>query len=199
MAGQKTREDILRAALREAVLGSEAVHLARPLRAADRDRSRRRWVAEVRRAEAVEFVRGIIDTAALIQGAHDTGGEPVFRTDVRYKLLVALDRIGGWPSISELGRALRVSKQACRQQVIAAARIDLLELVPDPSDRRSIQIGLTRSGKSELAAARSRELKLIATLLGGLGARDMRLVAHVLRVMRERLLRADRERTHGRG
>jgi DNA-binding MarR family transcriptional regulator len=150
----------------------------------------------VRHTEAVEFVRGIMDTAALIQAAHDTGGEPVFRTDARYKLLAALDRIGGWPSISELGRALRVSKQAARQQVIAAASVGLLELVPDPSDRRSIQIGLTPSGKSQLAAARPRELSLLTMLLGSLGARDMRLVAHVLRVMRARLLRAERERTH---
>jgi DNA-binding MarR family transcriptional regulator len=195
MSGQGTREETLRAALREAVLGS-----APPARAlapgADRDRSSRRWVAKVARAEGVEFVRGIIDTAALIQGAHHTSGEPVFRTDARYKLLAALDRIGGWPSIAEIARVLRVSKQAAREQVIAAARVHLLELVPDPTDRRSIQIGLTPSGKSELAAARTGELSLLAMLLGGLDARDMRLVAHVLRVMRERLLRAERERTH---
>jgi hypothetical protein len=163
MSGQGTREETLRAALREAVLGS-----APPARALapgeDRDRSSRRWVAKVARAEGVEFVRGIIDTAALIQGAHHTSGEPVFRTDARYKLLAALDRIGGWPSIAEIARVLRVSKQAAREQVIAAARTG--------------------------------ELSLLAMLLGGLDARDMRLVAHVLRVMRERLLRAERERTH---
>jgi hypothetical protein len=67
--------------------------------------------------------------------------------------------------------------------------------VPDPSDRRAIQIGLTPSGKSELAAAGLRESNLFTTLLGGLGARDMRLVAHVLDGMRQRLQRAERERT----
>jgi DNA-binding MarR family transcriptional regulator len=196
MTGQRTREETLRAALREAVRGSEASAEAPPLRPADRERGRRRWLGNLQRAEGAQFVRGIIDTAALIQQAHDASGEPVFRTDAQYKLLGALELIGGWPSISELARAMRVSKQATREQVIAAGRSRLLELLPDPRDRRSIQIGLTPSGKKELTAARLRELTLITMLLGGLGARDMRLVAHVLRVMRARLLRAERERAH---
>jgi DNA-binding MarR family transcriptional regulator len=211
---QRTREEILRAALREAVLGSTASAdrdapgaeardtsagerlsgAADRVGAVNRDRERRRWLAKLQRAESLDFIRGITDTAALIQRARGAGGELVFRTDARYSLLAALERIGGWPSISELGRALGVSKQTAREQVIAAARAGLLELVPDPSDRRSIQIGLTPSGKTELAAARLSERALVASLLRGLGARDMKLVAHVLRVMRERLLRAERER-----
>jgi DNA-binding MarR family transcriptional regulator len=190
MAAQRTRKEILRAALREAAAGFDVLG-APTSGGADRDRERRRWLAKLQRAEAVEFVRGILDTAAALQRARTAGGEAVFRTDVRYTMLVALEQIRGWPSISELGRALRISKQAAREQVIAAAHAGLLELVPDPGDRRSIQIGLTPAGKAELAVGRGREFTRIATLLRGLGAPDMRLVAHVLRVMRERLLRSE--------
>ena len=84
-------------------------------------------------------------------------------------------------------------EQAAREQVIGAARAGLLELLPDPRDRRSIQIGLTASGRRELAVVRARQSNLVATLLTGLEARDMRLVAHVLRVIRERLV-ASRKR-----
>ena len=218
MAGpipRRTRDEALRAALREAVRGSPppsssavaapssaaaapSSAVAAPSSAAPSDRGRRRRLADLWRIEATEFVRGIVETAALIEAARGGSGEPVFRTDPQYKLLAGLERIGGWPSISEIARELGVSRQAARQQVVAAARGGLLELVPDPYDRRSIQIGLSLAGKRELGAARVRELVLVTTLLSGLGDRDMRLVAHVLRVLRARLLRAGHEQTAAR-
>jgi DNA-binding MarR family transcriptional regulator len=201
MAGRvppRTREATLRAALRDAVRGSPPSSAVSLSAAASRDREQRRHLADLWRVEAADFVRGIVDTARLIEAACASNGERVFRTDPRYKLLAALERIGGWPSISELARELGVSRQAARQQFVAAARGSLLDLVPDPYDRRAIQIGLSPAGRRELGAARVRELVLVTTLLGGLADRHMRLVAHVLRVLRARLLRVGHEQTAAR-
>ena len=198
MTGRKTREETLKDALREALLGVtpsfDMKHSAANRGSAARERDRRRRLARDSRSEDAEFVRAIEDTAKLIREARAADGELVYRTDACYRLLAGIESGGGWPSISEIARMLRVSKQTAREQVIATARIGLLELMPEPFDRRSIQIGLTRSGKSELAAAQAREVAAGDLLLRGWGVRERRLVAHVLRVMRARLLRAERER-----
>jgi DNA-binding MarR family transcriptional regulator len=193
MTELEAREQALRRALREVAPGSGGASAKTYGRATNNDRARRRWLSKALRDEQLDFIQGITATATLLQQAGDVNGKLVYPTDARYKLLTALQRIGGWPSISELARALRVSKQAAREQVIGAARAGLLELLPDPHDGRSIQIGLTASGKRELTAVRASQSNLVTTLLTGLEARDMRLVAHVLRVIRDRLL-ASRKR-----
>jgi len=183
------RREALQKTLRE--LAPDALSKEARRRAA-RDRERRRWLSKELAAQQLEFIDGIAATAALLLQARDGAGDPIYPSDGRYGLLAALERIGGWPSISELARVLRVSKQAAREQVVAAARAGLLELLPDSHDRRAIQIGLTPGGKRMLAAVRGWQLNLVTTLLLGLQAREMRLAAHVLRVIRERLL-ASRE------
>jgi len=189
---KRARDDALRAALREAGLLSDgdSGSDSRSASASDaKNRERRRYLGKVWRQEAVEFVRAIAATAALIEQARDLGGELVLRTDVQFTVLSALERIRGYPSISELARTLRVSKQAARQNVIAAMRAGSVELLRDTYDRRSIQIALTATARRELAAARSRELAWVVRLLNGLDAREMRLVAHVLRIIRRRIQR----------
>jgi DNA-binding MarR family transcriptional regulator len=180
------REAALRKALREvapdAGAASEALAHAR-----SHDRERRRWMSREQKDERAEFLRAITATATLLWQARDINGEPIHPTDARYQVLAALERIGGWPSISELARALRVSKQAAREHVVGAARAGLLELLPDPHDRRSIQVGLTAEGKRSLAGVHARQFLFGAHLLNGLEPRDMRLASHVLRVIRGRL------------
>jgi DNA-binding MarR family transcriptional regulator len=188
---QAAREAVLQKALRDVLRGvaPEPGASTTPSQrsAASRDRERRRWMSNELHAEQAAFLQGITATANLLAAVRDSDGEPIYPTDARYNLLAALQRIGGWPSIAELARVQRVSKQAAREQVIGATRAGLLELLPDPQDRRAIQIGLTASGKRELAAVRTRQFNLVATLLNGLKAREMRLVAHVLSVIRDRL------------
>jgi len=54
-----------------------------------------------------------------------------------------------------------------------------------------VQLLLTPSARSQLAAARSAERLWLAELLLGLERRDMQTATHVLRVIRQRLLRND--------
>ena len=184
MRSPDTRDDALRSALKDLAPESQADAM---------HRERRRYAGKLWRNEAVKFIREIAATAELMQKARGDDGELVFRTDARYRLLSALERIGGDPSISELARMLRISKQAARQGVIVAARAGLLELLPDPFDRRSIRIALTPRARHALASAHACEFSWVIALLSGLGTREMRLVAHVHRVIRRRLQRNERE------
>jgi hypothetical protein len=80
--GRPTRDELLRAALHEALTGA-------PAERSEANRERRRHVGKAWLAEALEFVRAIVRTAALIEQARTTNGELVFRTDAQFALLRA--------------------------------------------------------------------------------------------------------------
>lgn len=74
-------------------------------------------------------------------------------------------------------------------------RAGVVELEPNPDDKRILQLTLTSNGRSMLAAARSAERLWLATLLLGLGDHELTAATHVVRVVRQRLERDARERT----
>jgi DNA-binding MarR family transcriptional regulator len=145
------------------------------------------------RREATIFVHEIMATARRISCARDFGGQPVIRTDAHWLLLCALERAQGCLSIADVGRALRVSRQAAHELVSRMARTGQVEFLAHPSDRRIVHIELTPLGKSALAASHAREAKWVLSLLNGLEPRDMRATAHVLYVIRQRLIRNERQ------
>jgi DNA-binding MarR family transcriptional regulator len=154
-------------------------------------RTGRAWLLE-----ATAFVRDIVATSARIERASAPDGELVVRTDAQFALLATLERLEGCPALADLGRAVGISRQAARELAIAAARAGTVELLPNAADRRIVQIVLTPLGRRILAEAGSRERPWAARLLTGLATREMRLVAHVLRVLRRRLRREEQERLH---
>jgi DNA-binding MarR family transcriptional regulator len=83
-------------------------------------------------------------------------------------LLRALERSQYCCAIADAARLLGVSRQRAHLIARSAERLGLLELLPNPDDRRIVQLFLTRSARDELAAARSEEGTWIATLLLGL-------------------------------
>ena len=98
-------------------------------------------------------------------------------------------------AIADLGRALGVRKQAARELAHAAVRARVIELAPNPQDKRILQAFMTPSGRAELAAARITEDVWLATLLHGLGDRELKATMHVVRTIRQRLERDARERS----
>ncbi|HSC16885.1 MAG TPA: MarR family transcriptional regulator, partial [Gammaproteobacteria bacterium] len=96
-------------------------------------------------------------------------------------------------AIADLARALGIRKQTAQQLVHAAARARVIELVPNPQDKRLLQALVTARGRAELAAARTREAGWLATLLNGLGDHELRATMRVVRVVRQRLERDARE------
>ena len=69
----------------------------------------------------------------------------------------------------------------------------MIELVPNPHDKRILQALVTPKGRAELAAARTAEEIWLATLLNGLGDHDLKATLRVVRVIRQRLERDARE------
>ena len=161
-------------------------------RDADKQRRDRHYrVAQLARRELVEE---IVATAEHVAAARDMHDEPVARADPIWRLLVAIERSSYCCSISDAARLLRLSRQRAHQTARDAERARLVELATNPDDRRIVQVLLTRSGRSVLAAARSREAGWLNALLNGLDDRRLAVTVQVLRVIRRRLLRDERER-----
>ena len=69
------------------------------------------------------------------------------------------------------------------------AQAQLVDLLPNPDDRRIIQIKLTSAARAQLTAAKAREAQWVAELCLGLEVREIRRLAHIVRVIRQRLMR----------
>jgi DNA-binding MarR family transcriptional regulator len=147
------------------------------------------WVVE-----GVALIGEIIAAAERLGAARDADGALIRRTDAQWRMLRVVGDAWGRLSISDVGRKLRISRQAAHNVVVAAARHGLVELDTNRHDRRLVQVELTREGRTELAAAAACERAWAITLLNGLAVRDMRATTHILRVIRQRLVRDERTR-----
>ena len=147
----------------------------------------RRHVAEQ------ELIGEITSVARRLAEARDWNGDPVFRTDGVWRVLATVASSQYCLAIADLARALGVRKQVAHELAHAAARAQVIELAPNPHDKRILQALLTPTGRAQLAAARTAETVWLATLLNGLGDREMATATHVVRVIRRRLERAARE------
>jgi DNA-binding MarR family transcriptional regulator len=122
----------------------------------------------------------------------------VVRTDPVWELLRAIERSSYCCSIADAARLLRISRQAAHKTASKAASAGAIELVPNRDDRRIVQIVLTRSGRSELAAAWSAQAGVVTVLLNGLDLREIDETAHIVRVIRQRLVADERDRRRAR-
>ena len=132
------------------------------------------------------------------RGAADRRGarlerRAVFRTDGVWRVLKTIASSHYCLAIADLGRALGVRKQVAHELAHSAARAGVIELAPNPHDKRILQALLTPKGRAELAAARHAETVWLATLLNGLGDHELAATTHVVRVIRQRLERDARE------
>ena len=143
--------------------------------------------------EAARFLYAIVETGDCLRAARDFSREPALRLDRRSQLLAAIDKAGGGPSFSDVGRALRVTRQAARAMILAAEKAGVVELFADPHDRRSLRVALTPSGRRGLQSRRLPASEWTFTLLNGLPPESMRATAHVLGSLRERLRSYEKE------
>jgi DNA-binding MarR family transcriptional regulator len=92
------------------------------------------------------------------------------------------------------GRTMRISRQAAHELVHEVATAELIELLTSPDDRRLVQVRLTPLGRSFLANWRAGEALWVVALLNGLDTHAIRTTTHILYVIRQRLVRNERER-----
>ena len=140
------------------------------------------------------MIEEIAATAEQIAVARHIDGQRVARTDQRWRLLRAIERSKYCPSISDLARQLCIPKQRAHDVVVASARDGEIEVLANPDDRRILQVFLTAQGRSTLAAARSLRSMWATMLLNGLGRHELLATIQILRTIRHRLLRDEKQR-----
>jgi DNA-binding MarR family transcriptional regulator len=143
---------------------------------------------------ATELIDEVVATAASIAAACASSGERVFPDDAESRLLRAVAGSSYCLAIADVARTLRISRQAAHRLVHDAVAAGKVELLPNHGDRRILQVFLTAQGRAELARVRTAEGIWLQLLLSGLADRQMAVVTHVLRVIRQRLERDERER-----
>lgn len=159
-----------------------------------RESTRRRGAPlEQRRLAERNLIDEITTAAQRIAAARDRNGDPVHRTDGAWRVLATVASSPYCLAIADVARALRVRKQTAHKLVPAAARKGVIELAPNPQDKRILQALVTPSGRAELNAARIGESGWLAKLLNGLGDHELNATLHVVRAIRQRLERDARD------
>lgn len=113
----------------------------------------------------------------------------VMGKEAPWPLLLALERSHCRPTISDLGRRLGVSRQAAQRLVHRTAEGGHIDLLTNDEDRRIVQARLNERGRAALRRERGMEAWWVSTLLNGFDIPEMRRAAHLLYVVRRRLLR----------
>jgi DNA-binding MarR family transcriptional regulator len=139
--------------------------------------------------DATAFLYEIVRTAETLKDAKTFDDDPALYLGTRCRQLRAIERCGGAPSFTHLGRVLKISRQAARELAIKSARGGVVELLMSPDDRRALQVALTPAGRRELERQRMPEFGWTFTLLNGLHDDVIRETHHVLEVIRRRLER----------
>lgn len=136
---------------------------------------------------ATVLIHEIVATAERIANLRDGSGERVFVAGDPWRLLHAIERAQSRPSVSDLGRALGVSRQTAHEKVRKAERAGVVETIGSPEDRRLVQVRLTRLGRALLDEARVEEAGWVTTLLVGFERRELETAIGLLRKIDGRL------------
>ena len=177
------RLEALEKALKRSVMRTGRVETTRP----------RGAPLEHRHLAERDLIDEIASAAQRIAAARDRNGERVYRTDGIWRVLATVASSSYCLAIADLARALGVRKQTAHQLAHAAARARIIELAPNPQDKRILQALVTPRGRAALAAARTAESGWLAALLNGLGDHELKATLRVVRVIRQRLERDARE------
>ena len=146
-----------------------------------------------RRLAEHDLVDEITNAAQRIADGRDWNGEPVYRSDGVWRVLATVASSSYCLAIADIARALRLRRQAAHRLAHQAVRAGVIELVPNPQDKRLLQAEVTPNGRAQLAAARIAEQAWLTRLLNGLGDHELKATLRVVRVIRQRLERDARE------
>jgi DNA-binding MarR family transcriptional regulator len=97
-----------------------------------------------------------------------------------YPLLTVLVRNGA-TRVSDLGAALELDKSTVSRQIDAAARLGLVERVPDQADARARLVTLTALGQQQMDAVYTRRLDRWRASLATWDATDLQQLTALLR------------------
>jgi DNA-binding MarR family transcriptional regulator len=145
--------DVRAARLAHAARAAQATRAGRAAPSPASATTRRRPVERRRIAEQA-LIYEIQHAARRIAEARDRNGQPIYRTDGVFRVLDAVARAPYCMAIADLGRVLRIRKQSAQQFAHAAAREGVIDLEPNPDDKRLLQLFMTPKGRRVLEDAR---------------------------------------------
>ena len=149
-----------------------------------------RMKRHLRRHNIRQFAKEIHGAANCLSECRATISQRTGLTVEHWRALAAIDRSSFVPSISDLARRLRRSRQSVHPLAIGLERAGWIRFLPNRDDRRLLQMELTGLGKSILSAAEDRFNAWLLTMASDLGDREIRALVNTLRAVRERIARA---------
>jgi DNA-binding MarR family transcriptional regulator len=94
-------------------------------------------------------------------------------------------------AIADAARLMRMTRQSARELALRATGEGTLVLLPNPDDRRVLQLEITARGRGALAALEHEQRVWLDELLVGLSLRELDTTLAVLRELRDRLVRVE--------
>jgi DNA-binding MarR family transcriptional regulator len=137
----------------------------------------------------------IRSTASCLRAAQYAIVREFGLNEKRWLLLVTIKKSNCFLSISDLARAMRISRQAAHRLSLRLAAAGFVELLPNRDDRRILQIDLTARGKSVIAQIRDQFAESAISFAATQDERTMNATAEVLSGIRVGLARF--RRTYG--
>ena len=132
----------------------------------------------------------IRNTAARLDRCRALICETVGLNPERWNALAVLCRSTHFLSISDLARQLRRSRQSTHSLALGLERDGWIRFLPNPDDRRLLQMEPTNSGRRILADIEHRYNTCLLTMWYDLGMRELLELRKTLRVIREHIARA---------
>jgi DNA-binding MarR family transcriptional regulator len=131
----------------------------------------------------------------LIEGRVRTKLREVFGTTLpRFDLLAQLDRAPEGLSMGELSSRLMVTNGNVTGLTETLVREGLVSRAPNPEDRRSLKIRLTRAGKAAFDAMTPAHEDWIDRLMGGLTRGEMAQLLQLLGKLKQSVRQAEETR-----
>ena len=106
----------------------------------------------------------------------------------RFLWLILIDQYNN-PSISELGKILKVSKSQMTLKMDKGVEAGFIERVPDKEDRRIIRINLTDKGKNYIISSQKTIKESMNQLLTPLNAKEIEELKNSIKIIKKVVLK----------
>lgn len=146
--------------------------------------------AHLRRHDAWRLAQEVHSAASILASGRSAICKQVGLTPERWRALAAIVSSPYLLSVSDLARRLRLSRQSAHRLALGLARAGWIRYLPNPSDRRLLQLEITASGKRALDNAEYRFTTWLSVMTYDLSERELREMVSAVRCVRERIARA---------
>jgi DNA-binding MarR family transcriptional regulator len=114
-------------------------------------------------------------------------------SSARWQVMGAIDMTGTPLPVAQIARNMGLTRQAVQRIADVLAGDGLVAYADNPNHRRAKLVGLTEQGRAVLQEVSRRQTEWVNRLAAGLAESDLRTAVAILRTVRERLERDERE------